>query len=75
MSYLRSEEEVSSSDEDLQKGRDMLSIDDPGPSESLVCSSSHPSVCSGDFGRVVKLKSAGSYILTDDKYSLLKTLL
>lgn len=73
MSYLESEEEVSSTDKDLQKGRDMLNIDDPGPSEGLVCTSPHLSICSGDFGQVVKLKSAGIFILTDDdKYSLLR---
>ena len=73
LSHSESEEEVSSHDENLHTGGDVLSNDDLGPSENLACSSPHPSICSGDFGREVKLKSSGDYNLTDsDKHFLLR---
>ena len=65
-------EEVSSSDENLQTGGDVPSDDDQGPSTSLACALPHLSICSGDFGKVVKLKSTGHRLTDDEKYSLLR---
>lgn len=56
--HLQSEEELSSSYESIWTEVGVVSSDDLGASEtstSVACASSYPVICSGDFGKVVRL--------------------
>lgn len=73
--HLQSEEVLSSSYESIQTRVGVVSSDDLGAivaSTSSAWAASYPAVCSGDFGKVVRLKSTNHRFTNKEKFALLK---